>query len=110
MPARCFDSDAGPPTTKQMILPPDDARDFARQIESLRRQSPALNLLYLQHTGRQHSKKLKTTLKARGLTTGLFAILEDTIITGATDKTEAARLAAHLLPADLLSALVWIKL
>lgn len=85
-------------------------RDYAPQIASLRRQSPALNLLYLQHTGRLNSKKLKATLKSHGLTTGHFAILEDTIITGAPDKTEATRLAAGLLPPDQLDALVWIKL
>lgn len=65
-------------------------RDYARQISGLRQQSSALNLQYLLQTGKQHSKALKAGLLAKGLTQGCFAVLEDTIITGALTKTAAA--------------------
>lgn len=85
-------------------------RDYARQISALRQQSAALNIQYLQQTGKQHSKALKASLIQKGLTHGFFAVLEDTIITGAPTKPAAALAAAELLPPGLQQALVWIKL
>ena len=85
-------------------------RDYACQISDLRQQSAALNIQYLQQTGKQHSKALKASLTGKGLTQGFFAVLEDTIITGAATKAAAATAAAELVPPGLQDALVWIKL
>lgn len=85
-------------------------RDYARQISDLRQQSDALNIQYLQQTGKHHSKALKASLIAKGITQGNFAVLEDTIITGALTKPPAATAAAELVPAGLQEAVVWIKL
>jgi hypothetical protein len=85
-------------------------RDYARQISDLRHQTAALNIQYLQQTGKQHSKTLKASLIRNGITQGSFAVLEDTIITGALTKTAAAPAAAALVPPGLQEALVWIKL
>ena len=85
-------------------------RDYYCQISDLRQQSAALNIQYLQQTGKQHSKALKASLTGKGLTQGFFAVLEDTIITGAATKAASADAAAELVPPGLQDALVWIKL
>ena len=41
---------------------------IAPQIQTLRQQSPELNLQYLLHMGRLNSKPLKASLKAKGIT------------------------------------------
>lgn len=84
-------------------------KEFARQITALRKQGPALEAQYLHHMGRENSKALKATLKAKGIV-GHFAVLEDVIIAGASDKSSAEKCAANLIKPELLPSLVWIKL
>lgn len=84
-------------------------RDCARDVQSLRRQSPALEIQYLQHMGKVNSKAPKALLKAKAVT-GHFAILEDTIIAGAPDKPAAAACAHALVPPALQPGIVWLKL
>lgn len=83
-------------------------RDFAPQIAKLRRQSPELEITYLQQMGKVSSRALKAALKAKGLA-GHFAVLEDTIITGAPDKRDATACAEALLPPALRPGVVWLK-
>ena len=83
-------------------------RDCAREIKSLRRQSPALEIQYLQQMGKVNARPLKAALTAKHLT-GHFAILEDTIIAGAPDKPTATACAHALVPAALRPGIVWLK-
>jgi hypothetical protein len=85
-------------------------RDHARQIEDLRSQSPALNVQYLQHAGKLHAKPLKAALKEKGITTGHFAVLEDTILAGAPEKATADACATALVPSGLSKAIVWFSI
>lgn len=84
-------------------------RTSVKQIQALRQQSPELNLQYLLHMGRLNSKALKASLKAKGIT-GHFAVLEDTILTGAPQKSEAMELINRLVPTSLREAIVWFRL
>lgn len=84
-------------------------RVSVKQIQALRQQSSELNLQYLLHMGRLNSKSLKASLKAKGIT-GHFAVLEDTILTGAPQKSEAMELTKRLVPASLREAIVWFRL
>jgi len=84
-------------------------RACSREIQSLRCQSPDLEIQYLQHMGKVNSKALKALLKAKALT-GHFAILEDIIIAGAPDKPTAAACAYALFPPALQPGIVWLKL
>jgi hypothetical protein len=84
--------------------------DYAEEIHDLRRKSAALNVQYLQHAGKLQCKSAKASLAASGITGGYFAVLGDTIITGASTKTAAAAAAAELVPPDLREAIVWLKL
>ena len=85
-------------------------RDYARQIQQLCAQSPALRIQYLQHMGKANGRALKASLIAKGLTTGCFAVLEDTIIAGAADKSAAAACAAQLIPPELHDGIVWVSI
>jgi hypothetical protein len=83
---------------------------YQDEILGLTAKSPALLIQYLQQMGKVHSRRLKASLKANGISTGWFAILKDTIIAGADNKNTAAACAGSLLPAGMLPALVWLKL
>jgi hypothetical protein len=85
-------------------------RDYAPEIQALRRQTRALHIQYLQETGKLHSKSLKANLKAKGITEGWFAVIEDTIVTGAADKEQAAAAAAQLVPPELRDGMVWFRM
>lgn len=85
-------------------------RDCARQIQQLCAQSPALRIQYLQHLGKANSRALKASLKAKGLTTGCFAVLEDTIIAGAADQATAEACATQLVPPEIRDGIVWVSI
>lgn len=84
-------------------------RDYFSEIIELSGRSRELRLQYYQRMGHLSRKTLRTGLIRNGITAGHFAILEDTIIAGAANKSQAEACAASLVPPDLLPALVWLK-
>lgn len=59
--------------------------------------------------GKVNSKSFKQALKAKGITNGWFAVFDNIIVAGASDKAKAAACAAELVPPELRDGIVWLK-